>query len=146
MKASLKVFPDPIDPEQLNNSYQCLAGFSDEELRKEFLAMSNKHLSLYDLYRSPDVLLPIMFKIPCFFIFIDYATYKLVEADIIANFTSGSKTPVGVYGVEVELFNHPHLFDGNQSYDAMMAHFWKCFKEAEKSSFHGKREHISIWN
>lgn len=146
MIAPLKVFPDPIDPEQLNNSYQCLAGFANEDLRKDFLAMSNKHLALYDLYRNPDVLLPIMFKIPCFFIFIDYATYKLVEADIITNFASGSQIPVGVYGAEAELFNHPHIFDVNKSHEEMMAHFWKCYKEAEQSNFHGTIEHINIWN
>jgi hypothetical protein len=87
-----------------------------------------------------------MFKIPCFFIFIDYKTYKLVEANIVTNFTSGSKTPVGVYKAERKLFNHPQLFDVNQSHDEMVAHFFKCFKEAKKSNTHGIREYTTIWN
>jgi len=142
----LKIFPDPLDPAQTINSYQALVGLSNEEMRSDFLAIANnKTLCFYDLYRDPDVLLPLMFKIPAFFIFIDYPTYKRVEKDVIAHFSNPDDeypTPVGVYWAET-IFDHPRLFDVDKSNDEMMKCFWSCLRLADKSYFQGKR---TEWN
>lgn len=143
---NLQVFHDPIDPKQTNNSYQALVGLSDKLMRTDFLKMSNKHVHFYDLYRNLDVLLPLIFKIPCYFIFLDYPTYQKIKEQIIAHLTSSdtkSPTPIAVYWAE-SIFNHPCLFDVDKAHDEMMACFWSCHKEAESSFLHGDLEHISV--
>jgi len=142
----LKIFPDPLDPSQTINSFQALVGLSNTEMRTEFLAIANnKSLFFYDLYRNPEVLLPIMFQIPAFFIFIDYPTYKLVEENLIAHFSNPDEeypTPVGVYWAET-IFDHPLLFSVDKANDEMMACFWSCKKLAQQAYNKGKREQ---WN
>lgn len=115
-----------------------LVAIADEEWRVKFLADLSKHCTVYDIYQDADFLIPQLSTIPCFFIVMDYKTYKLVEADLTAYHYPTiieEITPIIVYGVGAEgLIKHPCLIDGDTTHPTMVSSFFlNCRQKAHRS-------------
>jgi len=112
-----------------------LVAIAHEEWREFVIKGMSQHSEVYDIYKDPDSLLPQLFKIPCFFIVLDYPTYKRVEADLTAYHyptVIEEITPILVYGVGAEgLIQHPCLINGDSTHPVMVSSFFfDCRRKA----------------
>lgn len=112
-----------------------LVAIADEGWRAKVIADLSKHSEVYDIYKDPDFLLPQLSTIPCFFIVLDYPTYKRVEADLTAYHYPAiieEITPILIYGVGAEgLIQHPCLIDGDRTHPQMVSQFFMyCRRKA----------------
>jgi len=117
---------DPYDGGYYNPRYTVVVAFADPEIRAEVVEFYSHYAHVFDIYRDPAKLLPMLVDIACFFRILDTDSYFAVEEQIIADVALGDGTaPYVVYGLgENMLFESPYVINGDKSLPAMVKVFF----------------------
>lgn len=114
---------DPLDPNLTYNPHNTVVlGFTDPKKRAEAIATLSQSAHVFDLYRDPELLLPLITSISCFFRFLDANTYFAVEDAIISDVKSrDDPTPTVLYDLgEILLYDHPFIINGDKTLEGMV--------------------------
>ncbi len=114
---------DPLDPNLTYNPHDTVVvGFADPKKRTATISALSRTVHVFDLYRAPELLLPIITSISCFFRFLDANTYFTVKDAIIADVESrDDPTPSVVYDLgDNLLYDHPFIINGDSTLEGMV--------------------------
>jgi len=117
---------DPYDGGYYNPRYTVVVAFADPEIRAEVVEFYSHYAHVFDIYRDPAKLLPMLVDIACFFRILDSDSYFAVEEQIIADVAMGDGTaPYVVYGLgENILFESPYIINGDKTLPEMVSCFF----------------------
>ncbi len=118
-----------VDPYDRNLTYNpkdtVVIAFADPQIRLDAIEYYSQSAHVYDIYRDPELLLPLLVDIECFFRVLDSNSYFAVEDQIIALLDSVEETsPFVIYDVgENILFENPYIINGDKTLPDMV----RCF-------------------
>jgi hypothetical protein len=118
---------DPFDSSRTYNPLDTVVvGIEDYKKRAEAIAVLSQTAHVFDLYRNPELLLPMITSISCFFRILDANTYFAVEEAIIADVESrDNPTPTVVYDLgENLLYESPYVINGDRTLPEMVKVFF----------------------
>ncbi len=114
---------DPFDTSLTYNPLDTVVvGIEDSAKRAEAIAALSTTAHVFDLYRDPELLLPMTTSISCFFRVLDANTYFAIEDAIIADVESrDNPIPTVVYDLGQNiLFNHLYIINGDKTLEEMV--------------------------
>lgn len=126
---------DPLDTNLTYNPHNTVVlGFADPKKRAETIAALSHSAHVFDLYRDPELLLPQITSISCFFRFLDANTYLAVKDAIIADVASrDNPTPTVVYDLGQNiLHDHPFIINGDRTLEEMVRCYYDHCRRQRK--------------
>ena len=119
-----------VDPYDRNLTYNpndtVVVAIADPAIRANMITYYSQSAHVFDIYRDPELLLPMLVNIECFFRVIDSDSYFAVEDKIIELLDSVKETaPFVVYGLgENILFDNPYVINGDKTLPSMITCFY----------------------
>lgn len=124
-------YPDPLDSQlQWEAGKTAQIGFADHSDKTEMSdLLLRRGASVFDLYRSPCLLLKDIFIFPSFLRIMDYLTYQIVEDQIRERIRHmicpEEASPIIVYGARNDqLIDHISVINGSTTHPRLISAFY----------------------
>jgi hypothetical protein len=127
-----------IDPFDCNIRYNpkdtVVLGYANPAKRAEAITALSTTAHVFDLYRDPELLLPMITSISCFFRVLDANTYFTIEDAIIADVESrDDPTPTVVYDLgENILYDNLYIINGDKTLPEMVRCYYDHCRRRRK--------------
>lgn len=127
-----------VDPYDRSLSYNpndtVVVAIADPAIRANMITYYSQSAHVFDIYRDPELLLPILVDIECFFRVLDSDSYFAVEDKIIELLDLVKETaPFVVYGLgENILFENTYIINGDKTLPSMINCFYDCCRRQRR--------------